>query len=272
MKFSTFLTLSLLVIPAACGISESHRRHSARVKQRPRLQYSEAHNTHDTNGPPSVASERSHSSTSLASSFAADTGINVAGLYTAAQNSRSKTLASYPTTPQRKTYSNIYGDWLNLTGSVSAFHFIADMDVDCDGPKANCKGNRDGQSETSFGALDATKVPYFVLPERFTKDYKSLLMHNALGAIICNGKMFYGIYGDQDADSPQVIGEASILIAQTCFGNTVDGNNAHSQADVAYIVFGMQVPKGVQKSSIDLAALKSLGDSQALLLQKALGL
>ncbi|KAJ7035204.1 fungal chitosanase of glycosyl hydrolase group 75-domain-containing protein [Mycena alexandri] len=207
----------------------------------------------------------------IGAAFAADPSINVAGIYAAAQASNSHTLATYPTTPERKAYTNIYADW-NFTG-VSAFHFIADMDVDCDGPKSNCKGNRDGQSETSFGALDATKVPYFVLPERFTQEYKSILKDNALGAIICNGKMFYGIYGDQDADSPQVIGEASILIGQTCFpGGTINGDNGHPENDVAYIVFGSQVPVGVQKNSIDLPALKALGDAQVKLLQKALHL
>ncbi|KAJ7148778.1 fungal chitosanase of glycosyl hydrolase group 75-domain-containing protein [Mycena crocata] len=207
-----------------------------------------------------------------AASFAADPSINVAGIYAAAHASKTKTLASYPTTADRKTVTNIYGDWQNLPG-VSAFHFIADMDTDCDGPKSNCKGNRDGQTETSFGALDATKVPYFVLPEKFTVANKAILKDNALGAIICGGKMFYGIYGDQDADSPQVIGEASILIGQTCFPDgKIDGENGHPGDDVAYIVFGSQVPSGIQKSSIDLAALKALGDSQVKLLQKALGL
>ncbi|CAK5274350.1 unnamed protein product [Mycena citricolor] len=209
---------------------------------------------------------------SPAPNFEADASINVAGIYAATKGSHSKVLASYPTQANRKTITSIYGDWISLPG-VSAFHFMADMDIDCDGPKANCKGNRDGQSETSFGALDATKVPYFVLPERFTRENKDILKNNALGAIICNGKMFYGIYGDQDADSPEVIGEASILVGRSCFpDSTIDGNNGHPEADVAYIVFGSQVPSGVQRSSIDVNALKALGDSQVKLLQSALGL
>ncbi|KAJ6551830.1 fungal chitosanase of glycosyl hydrolase group 75-domain-containing protein [Mycena capillaripes] len=206
-----------------------------------------------------------------ATTFAADPSINVAAIYAAAQASNSHILASYPTTPERKTFTNIYSDW-NFT-DVSAFHFIADMDTDCDGPKSNCKGNRDGQTVTSFGALDATQVPYFVLPERFTVEHKAILKDNALGAIICGGKMFYGIYGDQDADSPQVIGEASILIGQTCFpGGIIDGGNGHPESDVAYIVFGSQVPAGIEKNSIDISALKALGDTQMKLLQKALHL
>ncbi|KAJ7474693.1 fungal chitosanase of glycosyl hydrolase group 75-domain-containing protein [Mycena latifolia] len=210
--------------------------------------------------------------TTAAETFSADPSINVAGIYAAAHASKAKSLASYPINSNRKTITSIYGDWQNLTG-VSAFHFIADMDTDCDGTKSNCKGNRDGQTETSFGALDATRVPYFVLPERFTLEHKAILKDNALGAIICDGKMFYGIYGDQDADSPQVIGEASILMGQTCFpGTVIDGENGHAENDVAYIVFGTKVPPGVQKNTIDMAALKAMGDAQVKLLQTALGL
>ncbi|KAJ7202067.1 fungal chitosanase of glycosyl hydrolase group 75-domain-containing protein [Mycena pura] len=249
LKLTSFFTLALLAVHGLSSVSPSHRRRAKR-----RL---------DAAPLPAAASVPF-------AGFAADPSINAPAIYAAAQASHTKILATYPTTPERKAYSNIYGDWQNMTG-VSAFHFIADMDVDCDGPKANCKGNTDGQPDTSFGALDATRVPYFVLPERFTKDNKDILMDNALGAIICDGKMFYGIYGDQDADSPQVIGEASILIAQTCFGASIDGGNGHPQNDVAYVVFGTKVPSGIQKTSIDISALKALGDAQAKLLQKALG-
>lgn len=160
----------------------------------------------------------------------------------------------------------IYGDWLSLgsggqggsnastdgdmdsraaktstdSGGVAAFHFIADMDTDCDGPDVSSfippklalimnavyldelqgsflhrpwvssapnmivfQGNTDGQSKTSFGALNAAEIPYFVLPETFTNAHTDILKQNALGAIICDGKMFYGIYGDQECVSVQ---------------------------------------------------------------------
>jgi hypothetical protein len=62
----------------------------------------------------------------------------------------------------------------------------------------------DGQPQTSFGALDSTKVPWFVLPQDFyvpkpsheDPHPKPRVAKNALGAIICNGKMFYAIFGD----------------------------------------------------------------------------
>ena len=45
--------------------------------------------------------------------------------------------------------------------------------------------------------------------------------------------MFYGIYGDSDGDDPEVIGEASWLMARTCFPNdNLNGNNGHTPVDV----------------------------------------
>ncbi|KAJ7119699.1 fungal chitosanase of glycosyl hydrolase group 75-domain-containing protein, partial [Mycena epipterygia] len=205
-----------------------------------------------------------------AAGFSADPSINVTGIYAATLAAKNKALANYPTSADARHITTIYGDWQSLPG-VSAFHFIADMDTDCDGPRVSTHGNRDGQAETSFGALDAEQVPYFVLPERFTLQNKAILMNNALGAIICDGNMFYGIYGDQNGDRPQVIGEASILIGQSCFPReSIDGGNGHSASDVAYIVFGTQVPSGVQRRIVNIPALKALGDAQVKLLETAL--
>ncbi|KAJ6629350.1 fungal chitosanase of glycosyl hydrolase group 75-domain-containing protein [Mycena sp. CBHHK59/15] len=266
LSLSTLAAFSLVVaIPARPSAqSASGTSGGARPTATARAFHSSSTTSSGTN-PAATAS------TGGAAGFAADPSINVAGVYAAAKAANAHDLASYPTSPNGNSIAHIYGDWQNLTG-VSAFHFIADMDTDCDGPSASCKGNTDGQTLTSFGALDATKVPYFVLPEKFTLENKSILKDNALGAIICGGKMFYGIYGDQDADSPQVIGEASILIGQSCFGPIINGGNGHPEVDVVYIVFGSQVPSGVEKSSIDIPALKSLGDAQVKLLQTALGL
>jgi chitosanase len=58
--------------------------------------------------------------------------------------------------------------------------------------------NPDGQPQTSFGALDARKVPFYVIPLRFARAQSSKIKPNALGAIICNGKLFYGIFGDEE--------------------------------------------------------------------------
>jgi len=74
------------------------------------------------------------------------------------------------------------------------------------------QGNPDGQPLTSFGALDATKVPYFVLPMNFTAANADIVQPNAVGAVICGGKMFYGIYGDQKCVSPPWITAVHTLI------------------------------------------------------------
>ena len=95
----------------------------------------------------------------------------------------------------------------------------------------NQRGNPDGQPTTDFGALSAFNVPWVVVPDAFFQ--KSILPPNSISAVVCNGKVFYGIMGDTDADHPQVIGEASFLMGQTCFPNEgLDGGNAHSGLDV----------------------------------------
>lgn len=43
---------------------------------------------------------------------------------------------------------------------VSAYYWVADMDVDCDGINYKCKNNPDGQNLTDFGALSAYNVPW----------------------------------------------------------------------------------------------------------------
>ncbi|KAJ7901507.1 fungal chitosanase of glycosyl hydrolase group 75-domain-containing protein [Mycena leptocephala] len=231
-----------------------------------------------TDPQPSSEAPSSDNSSTSAVAFAADASINVAAIYAAVQSATKVPLdaGSYPSsTDDGGKTVQIYGDWLTI-GSA-AFHFVADMDTDCDGPDVTAdlivfQGNTDGQSKTSFGALNAAEIPYFVLPETFTKAHTDILKQNALGAIICDGKMFYGIYGDQDGDDPEVIGEASVLMGKSCFPDTtVDGADGHHEVDVAYIVFGTQ-EMVVTDDKLDLAALKEAGDEQMKLLQAALGI
>jgi chitosanase len=78
--------------------------------------------------------------------------------------------------------------------------------------------------------------------------------HSPLGnikALIANGwkknssgdKMFYGIYGDSDGDSPEEIGEASWLMARTCFpDDDLNGNSGHTPADVTCKRYFSTVP------------------------------
>ena len=45
--------------------------------------------------------------------------------------------------------------------------------------------------------------------------------------------MFYGVYGDSNSDDPEVIGEASWLLARACFPkDNLSGNSGHENADV----------------------------------------
>ncbi|KAJ7457197.1 fungal chitosanase of glycosyl hydrolase group 75-domain-containing protein [Mycena galericulata] len=207
------------------------------------------------------------------SAFAADASINVAAIYTAAKGATKTKVASYFTSDAHDYTSVVYGDWTHLQ-HVSAFSFLADMDIDCDGVYWNCPGNTgDGQPLTSFGALDARVVPWFVLPQSFADEQGSALKANALGAIICDGKIFYAIFGDTNGQSPPLTGEGSLLLGQACFPNvTTNGGQGHDQNNVAYIVFGQEVPNGVGNNTIDIAALKTLGDQQVQLLAQDLGL
>ncbi|SJL04887.1 uncharacterized protein ARMOST_08258 [Armillaria ostoyae] len=205
---------------------------------------------------------------SLAADFSADPSINAAGIYkdaAASLKAGKSIVASYPASRGDSDNVHIQADWLKLP-HVQVYHFLADMDVDCDGVDYKCPGNGDGQDETDFGALDARSVPWYVLPNKFYKANKDI-KPNALGAIICDGKMYYGIFGDSNGDTPEVIGEASLLLANTCFPKDgLNGGKGHTPLDVLYIVFPSQVPSGVGKNTIDIGALKKLGDEQARLL------
>jgi chitosanase len=136
----------------------------------------------------------------------------------------------------------------------------------------NIRGNTDGQNETTWGALSAYNVPYIVVPNSFVESRK--IPENALSVVICDGQMFYAILGDTNGDTPQVIGEASILMGETCFPSAnVSGAVGHSSVDVLCtspttillitdIVFNIEFT-GVNSTYItDFNGLKQLGDQK----------
>jgi chitosanase len=95
----------------------------------------------------------------------------------------------------------------------------------------NDRNNPDGQAVTTYGNLSAYNVPYVVVPDSYVR--RKHIPQNAISAVICNGQMYYAIMGDTNGNTPQVIGEASWLLGQTCFPNeALDGANAHSKTDV----------------------------------------
>ncbi|KAJ6577193.1 fungal chitosanase of glycosyl hydrolase group 75-domain-containing protein [Mycena capillaripes] len=197
--------------------------------------------------------------------------INIQGLLTAATKTLAAPIATFPHNAASSPDVNVFGDWLNLDG-VSAFHFFADMDVDCDGV-AGCSDDPSGQPQTAFGHLDATQVPYFVLPADLVADHTDSIQPNSAGAIICDGQIFYGIFGDTNGATPQVIGEASLLLAQTCFPKDgLNASNGHTPLDVLYIVFGNAVVSNVGDSTISIPDLNKVGEEQVALLQAALKL
>ncbi|KAJ5899353.1 hypothetical protein N7495_004097 [Penicillium taxi] len=207
-KYSIFATFLILFGPALCQSVNGEHYNSPSA------------------GPPS-------------SFFTAAATLPIAALQTAASKaSKAAKDATYPINNSDGAANvTIHSDWLNYSQGA-AFVWIADMDVDCDGIDYKCKGNEDGQSETNFGALAAYEVPWIVIPDKFGTTYQSALPGNNIGAVICDGKMFYGIYGDSDGDDPQVIGEASWLMARTCFPNDdLNGNAGHGSVDVTYILF-----------------------------------
>ncbi|KAF5356388.1 hypothetical protein D9758_009544 [Tetrapyrgos nigripes] len=245
-----------------------------------------------------VGSPSANSSYSKAS-FQAAPDINVAAIYQLVQSATSNPLKAYDSAEKDSDGDGdsmvmVYGDFLEGAGKgqVKAMSFIADMDVDCDGSDI-CPNDPDGQSQTTYGSLDASAVPYYVVPEDLIGVGGGFIQPNSLGAIICGGKMFYAIMGDtkhnalvglltafagfsfhfasfssisilttvNSGNTPQRIGEGSLLLAQTCFPDAgLGGDNGHTELDVAYLVFGSVVPPGVQKSAIDIDALKRKGD------------
>ncbi|KAJ6566883.1 fungal chitosanase of glycosyl hydrolase group 75-domain-containing protein [Mycena capillaripes] len=207
-------------------------------------------------------------------SFAADSSINVAAIYSAVKGATKSPIdRTYATSSDEQHHVQIYQDWHQLK-QVQAYHFLADMDIDCDGVDVRPDfGDTHGDAQTDFGALNATAVPWYVLPEQFVYKKGVSVKNNALGAIICDGKMFYAIFGDSNGANPQVIGEGSLLLGQACFPkDKITGNNGHVQRDVAYIVFANQAPKDVQRTTLNIGELKTLGDQQVRLLVKDLKL
>ncbi|KAF7353996.1 Endo-chitosanase [Mycena venus] len=138
------------------------------------------------------------SSDSNAASFAAAPDIDVARILTVVKGATKESIDRYPTSSAQDHWAEIYKDWSSLE-HVSVYHFMADMDIDCDGANANCAGTG-GDPNTDWDYhLDASKVPWYVIPEKFAYDKNHeghYIKHNALGVIICDGKMFYAIFGD----------------------------------------------------------------------------
>ncbi|KAL4980498.1 fungal chitosanase of glycosyl hydrolase group 75-domain-containing protein [Aspergillus desertorum] len=149
------------------------------------------------------------------------------------------------------------------------------MDTDCDGVNYKCDGNADGQPLTNWGALSAFEVPYIVIPQEFLEANPAAIPGNNVAAVICNNKMFYAILGDTNGNNPQVTGEASWLLARSCFPEeNLSGGRGHDD-DVTYILFtgpeAVLPPSAINEHYItDFGKLRSMGNHLTASLMKNL--
>jgi len=140
--------------------------------------------------------------------------------------------------------------------------WLSNMDVDCDGA-GNCADDQDHQDGTAFKfdnkPLNAQEVPYVVLNQGpkfnfITTGLKGL----GLVAMVCGtnmDKLVYGCVGDTNPFDQ--IGEAAISVAEACFGDEVNGNNA-SPLPVLYV--GVTGESAVAKE-VTASAIANLGIS-----------
>lgn len=264
---TTFFLPCFVFLLGACGSAfaghhHNHRRHHARAS------LSAVAAAAKLNNPTSGSTPTSD--------FEASPGLPVAQLAAAAKKAK-QAGAKYQINQGSKTWSTIYTDWANFKNG-SAYVWTADMDIDCDGIDYSCKGNSDGQPQTDYGALAAYEVPWIVIPESFVNKHAQDLPGNNIAAVICAGKMYYGIFGDSNGASPEVIGEASWRMGTACFPkDNISGANGHGATDVTYIAFSGKnaiLPTvDMTKSYItQFSALRSMGDQLVSELASHLGL
>ncbi|KAF7974240.1 hypothetical protein HWV62_13128 [Athelia sp. TMB] len=245
-----------------------HRRHHARTVSSAAVSAAEGLN------------KASASASVPVSEFTADADLPAVALAAAALKLKTA-VVKYQIDQGSKTWSSIYSDWAtSKTGS--AYVFTSNMDIDCDGTDYQCLGNSengdDGDAETAFGKLAAYETPYIVIPQAFQTKYAKALPGNNVVAVICDGKMYYGIFGDTNGASPEVIGEASWRMGQACFpDDNISGENGHGASDVTYIVFtgaDAVLPAAALTETYitNFGTLKSMGDSLTAALVKNIGL
>ncbi|KAL5003622.1 fungal chitosanase of glycosyl hydrolase group 75-domain-containing protein [Aspergillus recurvatus] len=213
------------------------------------------------------------------SAFTASKAIDVAAISSMSEKVKQVPAhATYPTSiNDHKGKSTIHSDWASFTEGA-AFVFKADMDTDCDGVNYKCDGNADGQPLTNWGALSAFEVPYIVIPQEFMEDNPTAITGNNVAAVICNKKMFYAVLGDTNGNNRQVTGEASWLLARSCFPQEdLSGNRGHDEIDVTYILFtgpeAVLPPSAINEHHItDFGKLRSMGNHLTASLMKNLGI
>ncbi|KAF2483571.1 fungal chitosanase of glycosyl hydrolase group 75-domain-containing protein [Neohortaea acidophila] len=169
---------------------------------------------------------------------------------------------------------------------------LGSMAIDVDGRRPKGDNPQDSQDGTAFEDtlrsynisgvkdLDPYIHPYVVLGNQGTKKGYLTFDPHVYGvqplsvvAVVCNGKLFYGVWGDTNGDDDYPkngasTGEASQALGTACFGKHVSANIGHGKPDVLYVAFkgATAVPgaKGADwaaKSYDEFeASIKQLGD------------
>jgi hypothetical protein len=133
---------------------------------------------------------------------------------------------------------------ISVCQSAGGIWWKADMDIDCDGKRTTlCRESTDPwfQPDTALHTsggkpLDAAALPYVVIPSESTiwRYSKSNIKLGAVVAVIANGKVNYGVFGD--TGPAKIIGEASYAMAKSLSVNP-DPENGGSDGPVYYLVF-----------------------------------
>jgi hypothetical protein len=172
------------------------------------------------------------------------------------------------------TYPEPYGP-VSICSLNGAFFWNAKMAVDCDGQTTTqCNSSTDPAyyNDTSFHQsdgkpLDAAKLPYVVIPQVSNRfDYvKKNIMPGAVVIVIADGKMSYGVFGDEGpADQ---IGEASYAMNKSLGVDPNPATGGHDGPGVRFIAFtgSEAVPSAIE----DHAAAATLGAQLAAKLIQA---
>ncbi|KAA8647849.1 hypothetical protein EYZ11_003627 [Aspergillus tanneri] len=156
------------------------------------------------------------------------------------------------------------------------------MDIDCDGANnsaGKCANDPSGRDITAFQDevakfgikdLDANIHPYVVFGNEdhspSFKPQKYGMKPLSVMAVVCGGKLHYGIWGDTNGGVST--GEASISLAELCFPNEhLDGDHGHDANDVLFIGFtsddavpGSKANWKAKNSKEFEDSIKSIGD------------
>jgi len=121
-------------------------------------------------------------------------------------------------------------------------YWMSNMDTDCDGSSLSgpCANDPSHSSQTTFNyqgkPLDAQAIPYVVINDQDSFKPSSFGIQGlAVVGVVCAHVLKWAVFGDTNAASQ--MGEASIFLAQQCFGGSMSGDNGHEQPDVLYFAF-----------------------------------